>query len=718
MRTEKNSAHSSTPIVKSQDILATAPAGSTAPDSITIGGGSVWVEYGNGADSTGAAGSSTIVQYNMKGQIEHTYTVKGLADGLKYDPETGDVWVLLNNDGNSTLQLIDPATQQISSPLQYGSPYVYGPTSSRGFDDVVFDGNRVFLSETNPVNPGDPVIVQLLNGQAPFGTLQTKSILTLGDTGTNLVTGEKNQPLPVTDPDSLKLLPDGDLLLTGEADGAFVFVKDPGTSHQTQSFVTLPAGDIPDDAIMPTSTSGTFYVGNQGGNNVVSINVTGLNTHDLYADIANKNELVQIDPKTGAVTHVADLNNPHGLAFVPSAAGDTDHGDRDVDHGRQEDHGHQAKAPSHIVVVIEENHDADQIIGNPNAPYINGTLVKDGLYYSNAHGTDHPSQPNYMELFSGTNPGVPGVNSPLQQHYPAGAEGTAAGQDALNNGDNYNTGQPFSVPNLGAELLAAGKSFAGYSETLPSVGFTGASANGINGNRAYVEKHNPWAQFQGTGTNQLPADTNQPFTTFQATTDFSNLPTVSFVVPNEYNDMHDTVSKNGLYAVGNTGVDKFGAPVNDAGTIQNGDTWLQNNLEAYREWATTHNSLLVVAWDENDYDFTDSNNIPMVIDGDPRLVQAGVNSANVNHFDLLKTLEGYYGLAPTGLAATADGLPMEHGRLVADPSHGQGGEENALLRNFMASSFASSSDGPGGTLISEGAQGNSQQPLLLTQPHG
>jgi hypothetical protein len=51
--------------------------------------------------------------------------------------------------------------------------------------------------------------------------------------------------------------------------------------------------------------------------------VTGLNTKDLYADITagpNANELVQIDPKTGAVTPVVTgLDNPHGLAFVPSS---------------------------------------------------------------------------------------------------------------------------------------------------------------------------------------------------------------------------------------------------------------------------------------------------------------------------------------------------------------------------------------------------------------
>jgi hypothetical protein len=151
----------------------------------------------------------------------------------------------------------------------------------------------------------------------------------LGDTGTNLVTGQANQMLPMMDPDSLKLLPNGDLLLTGEADGAYIFVKDPGTAHQTESFVLLPTGDVPDDAIMPTSRSGTFYISNQGGNDVISVQVTGLNTHDLYADVSTPSggELVQIDPDTGAITPVVTgLSAPHGLAFVPSVAGKPDRG--------------------------------------------------------------------------------------------------------------------------------------------------------------------------------------------------------------------------------------------------------------------------------------------------------------------------------------------------------------------------------------------------------
>ena len=124
--------------------------------------------------------------------------------------------------------------------------------------------------------------------------------------------------------------------------------------------------------------------------------------------------------------------------------------------------------PSHVVVVIEENHDQNQIVGSANAPYINNTLIKGGLYYANAHGTDHDSQPNYLELFSGANPGVQGINSPLQATWPNGVDDTnPAVLTRENNSDDYNADQPFSIPNLGAELLAKGLTFTGYSETLP-----------------------------------------------------------------------------------------------------------------------------------------------------------------------------------------------------------------------------------------------------------
>lgn len=313
------------PVVQSTSIFATGSeaGGATQPDSVTLGDNSVFVEYGNGADSTGLLpdqGSSTIVQYDMQGRIEHTTSLPGQVDGLKYDPSTGDVFALKNQDANSNLYLINPNTQAVSGPLSYAPPYVYGADSTRGFDDVAFQGGNVYLSYTNPANTGDSVIAQLDQGNDPSGALTLTSVVRLGDTGTNLVTGAINQPLPVADPDSLKTLPDGSLILTSDHDASLTIVANPGTTQQSASFVNLPAGSSGlDDAIVPTSASGTFYISNDGADDVLKVAVAGLNQNDIYVAVGSDNAIDQLDPTTGALTpFIVGLNSPHGMEFVPS----------------------------------------------------------------------------------------------------------------------------------------------------------------------------------------------------------------------------------------------------------------------------------------------------------------------------------------------------------------------------------------------------------------
>ncbi len=314
------------PVVQSTSIFAVGgeAGGATKPDSVTLGDGSVFVEYGNGADATGMRpdqGSSTIVQYGALGEIEHTYTLPGSIDGLKIDPTTGKLFALQHQDGNSFLYVIDPATQTVSDPLSYAAPYVYGDTSTRGFDDVAFSGGKVYLSYTNPANTGDSVIAQLDSGHSPAGPLTLTSIVRLGDTGTNLTTGELNQPLPVADPDSLKTLADGSLVLTSDRDTSLTIIAHPGTDHQTASFIKLPAGVSGlDDAVMPTSTSGTFIIANTGANDVLKVAVTGLNLHDIYISVGSENAIDQLDPTTGKLTpFIVGLNSPHGFEFIPAA---------------------------------------------------------------------------------------------------------------------------------------------------------------------------------------------------------------------------------------------------------------------------------------------------------------------------------------------------------------------------------------------------------------
>lgn len=288
----------------------------TKPDSIALGNNSIWVSYANGADSTGLSGSSTVVQYRFNGKVRHTYSISGSVDGLKVDPRTGLVWALQNQDGNSTLSLIDPKANTVSGPIPYAVT-----SSTQGYDDVVFRFDKVFLSYTNPAAPTDPTIQLLQNGSDP---LVVTPILLMGATGTNLATG-LIEPTSQNDPDSLKLAPNGDLMLSSGDDGQLIFVGHPGSPDQSVSFLSLldPSGAQVkglDDAVFATDERGTFYLTDTNNNRVLKIDAEDLRIGSLYASIGSLNEFTSVDLKTGKVTAVlSGLNGPHGILFLPGA---------------------------------------------------------------------------------------------------------------------------------------------------------------------------------------------------------------------------------------------------------------------------------------------------------------------------------------------------------------------------------------------------------------
>jgi len=333
-------AAASGPTAVSSSVFATGGAvGGTQPDSITDGDGSIWVEYGNTAVSTGGpdAGTSTIVQYSPSGAIDHVYTIAGLVDGLKFNPNTGMVWALQNNDANATLSLINPATHAVSGPMTYASPpYVYGPPTApsglgRGYDDVAFLGGKVYLSYTNPVNPTDSVLQMLNQGNNPSGTLTTTSILTAAQTNPKFTSSTQNPP----DIDSLKSTPSGQLVLTSEgdglgpewasSDGRFTLISDPGTSHQsvTNVRVTNAMGvnvNGMDDIIFPGATAGTLYVASTSGNKIDVLHLTGLDPDAPIVSLGSFNEVGVVNPITGVVEKsLLSVASPHGLDFIPSS---------------------------------------------------------------------------------------------------------------------------------------------------------------------------------------------------------------------------------------------------------------------------------------------------------------------------------------------------------------------------------------------------------------
>lgn len=239
----------------------------------------------------------------------------------------------------------------------------------------------------------------------------------------------------------------------------------------------------------------------------------------------------------------------------------------------------------HIVVVIEENHSYSAIIGSSSAPYIN-KLAQQGADFTDSHGITHPSEPNYLALFAGTTFGLTSDDCP----------------------------QSYSGPNLASVLTAQNATFTGYSESMPSAGFTDCSAGGNLLSSDYARKHNPWVNFA-----TIPATSNQSFDSFPS--DFTQLPSVAFVVPNQQHDMHSA-------------------------SIAAADTWLSNTLDSYVQWAATHNSLLVVTWDEDDN--STNNHIPTIFIG--AHIKPGQYNETITHYTVLRTIEAIFGATPTNNA--------------------------------------------------------------------
>lgn len=302
--------------------------------------------------------------------------------------------------------------------------------------------------------------------------------------------------------------------------------------------------------------------------------------------------------------------------------------------------------PDHVVVVVEEDHSYSQILGpsfpgiesfptvlpNPltEDPYIR-QLASLGASMTNMVSVSHPNGITYQALFSGM--------IPKPDYIPP---------------------QPYTQPNIASELIAAGDTFGGYSESLPKTGYTGGDSG------LYARQHNAWVDF-----GNVPQSDNLPFSKFSR--NYSKLPTVSYVIPNADDNMH-------------------------SGSVSNADNWLRQNLSGYAQWLWKHNSMLVVTWDES---HTSSDQIPTFFLGP--MVTAGNYSQSVTQANLLSTLEGMYGLAPTGRSASAppisnifdsNGLTAQETR--AARARQPDGEGSGSISGRISPAPANSSDGASG----------------------
>jgi acid phosphatase len=240
----------------------------------------------------------------------------------------------------------------------------------------------------------------------------------------------------------------------------------------------------------------------------------------------------------------------------------------------------------HIFVVIMENHGYSEIIGNPDAPYVNQLAARYGVA-TNYVSISHPSLPNYLALTGGDTFGV-----------------TTDCTDCFQ-----------SVPNLAVDRVAAsGRSWRAYMESMPSPGYIGDAY-------PYMQKHDPFVYYDDVRTD--PAQLANVVPASQLATDLTaaeTTPAYGWITPNMLNDMHD-------------------------GTVAQGDAWLSSQVPALLSapaW-TKQNSLLVITWDEDDN--VPGNQVATVMIANQ--VPAGFQSAVAyNHYSLLRTIEVAWGLAP------------------------------------------------------------------------
>jgi hypothetical protein len=240
---------------------------------------------------------------------------------------------------------------------------------------------------------------------------------------------------------------------------------------------------------------------------------------------------------------------------------------------------------SHIYVIVMENHEYGSIVGNASAPYINSLISRYGLA-TDYHAVSHPSEPNYLALFSGSTQGVTddGVHS-------------LAGR------------------NLADQLAAKGKTWRVFAQNVPLGCYNGTtSSGGADGAGTYARKHEPAISFTNIRTSAVRCARITNFAHFDpAAANFE------FIVPNMCNDMHDC-------------------------SVATGDTWLKGFVPKILTFLSSHPAgVLILTWDEGSTSLGGGGKVATLVIG-PR-ARAGYRSAIAhNHYSLLRTVENAWGL--------------------------------------------------------------------------
>jgi phosphatidylinositol-3-phosphatase len=198
----------------------------------------------------------------------------------------------------------------------------------------------------------------------------------------------------------------------------------------------------------------------------------------------------------------------------------------------------QVPQAGHVFIVVEENTNYASVVGTGAMPYLDTLIGRYGLatqYYANTH----PSIGNYFMLTVG---------------------------QIVTNDDSY--AGTIGDDNIVRHLVAAGKTWKSYADSLPSVGYTGPNVG------QYVRRHNPLSYLSDVTGDPVQKQRLVPFTQFAKDLAGDTLPSYSFIVPNLCHDAHDCV-------------------------LDSADVWLRGNIKPLIQSARfQQDGLLIITFDE------------------------------------------------------------------------------------------------------------------------
>ena len=305
-----------------------------------------------------------------------------------------------------------------------------------------------------------------------------------------------------------------------------------------------------------------------------------------------------------------------------------------------------------------------------------------------------------------TLPPPPGVNIETSHVCPIAGSGKDAATPAVDtwnevnppvfnfladiNGTKFVSAAPTVGRTIGDQLVDAGLSWKTYQESLPlgspfGVNFSNGTASNLtdftdlapitmsNVVQAYAVKHNPFAYFKNVQEGNSRDNSLRNVVGFDGARGLfadlasGDVPTFSFIVPNQCDDQHGRSPKAtgedaDMFCAFDPGVDAangntIGTQVGlNPGLIQQGDVTIQRVVEAIkasRVWDEGRSAIIIV-WDENDYSgtandtqgvFLPQNQNTVVLTVELSKGSHGVQSGNFyTSFSLLKSIEAGLGL--------------------------------------------------------------------------